>query len=313
MTAPPRLADLIRTEWQAPLPDPAAALVRALRDHGGDNVAAVLFYGSNLRSGDVEGVLDFYVLLDRLTPWRDSRSLAAATHLLPPSVEYWEVPWQGHVLRAKVAVMGIGQFAAANRFGGWDTTIWARFAQPVLLAHARDAAATGRVLAAVAQAVSTAGRWAALLGPAQGTARDYWEALFMATYAAELRVEKAARGVSLVDHAADRYTALLVPAWQAAGITCEEKAGGILLPLMGQTERTRGVRAWARRRLFGKGLNVARLVKAAFTFQGGVDYLLWKLHRHSGMRLELTPWQRRHPVLSAPGILWKLKRMGAIR
>lgn len=311
--APPRLADLIRTEWEAPLPEPAAALVQALLDHGGDNIAAVLFYGSNLRSGDVEGVLDFYVLLDRLIPWRDSRPLAIATRLLPPSVEYWEVPWQGHVLRAKVAVMGIGQFAGATRFGGWDTTIWARFTQPVLLAHARDHEAGDRVLAAVAQAVSTAGRWAALLGPARGTARDYWEALFQATYAAELRVEKAARGISLVDHAADRYATLLAPAWQTAGIAWAEDDGGLLRPLIGQAARTRAARAWNRRRLFGKGLNIARLVKAAFTFRGGVDYLLWKLHRHSGVQLVLTPWQRRHPVLAAPGILWKLKRMGAIR
>jgi hypothetical protein len=193
-----------------------------------------------------------------------------------------------------------------------DTTIWARFTQPVMLAHARDQAARARVRAAVALAVTTATRWAALLGPAEGTARDYWEALFKATYSAELRVEKASRGVSIVDHAAGRYAGLLPPAWAAARVPFEELADGRLRPLLLPADRERGANAWGWRGRFGKGLNIARLVKAAFTFTGGVDYLLWKLHRHSGVRLELTPWQRRHPILSAPGILWRLKRMGVI-
>ena len=311
MTDP--LSSLIDQEWDSSLPAPAAALVAALVAHGGDNVAAVLFYGSNLRTGDVEGLLDFYVLVDSLTGWRNSRPLAAATRLLPPSVEYWEVPWQGHTLRAKVAVMGIDQFARSTRFEGIDTTIWARFTQPVMLAHARDAGARRQIRAAVAQAVTTATRWAALLGPVEGTARDYWEALFKATYSAELRVEKASRGVSIVDHAPDRYTALLPPAWAAAQVPFEERPDGRLRPVLSVSDRARAASAWAWRGRFGKVLNIARLVKAAFTFTGGVDYLLWKLHRHSGVHLELTPWQRRHPILSAPGILWKLKRMGAIR
>lgn len=311
MTDP--LSALIDQEWDTALPAPAAALAAALVAHGGQHVAAVLFYGSNLRSGDVEGVLDFYVLVDSLTGWRDSRPLAVATRLLPPSVEYWEVPWQGHTLRAKVAVMGIDQFARATRFDSMDTTIWARFTQPVMLAHARDAAARAQVRDAVAQAVTTATRWAALLGPADGTARDYWEALFKATYSAELRVEKASRGVSIVDHAAERYTALLPPAWASARVPFDELPDGRLRPSLSQAARAKGANAWAWRGRFGKVLNIARLVKAAFTFTGGVDYLLWKLHRHSGVRLELTPWQRRHPILSAPGILWKLKRIGAIR
>ncbi|OYQ33850.1 hypothetical protein CHU95_15150 [Niveispirillum lacus] len=288
-------------------------MVAALVAHGGAHVAAILFYGSNLRSGDVEGVLDFYVLVDSLTGWRGSRPLALATRLLPPSVEYWEIPWQGHTLRAKVAVMGIDQFANATRFDCIDTTIWARFTQPVMLAHARDGTARQTVRDAVAQAVTTAARWAAILGPAEGMARDYWEALFKATYSAELRVEKASRGISIVDHAADRYAALLPPAWASASVAFEEIGDGRLRPLLSPARRARGDRAWRWRGRFGKGLNIARLVKAAFTFTGGVDYLLWKLHRHSGVRLDLTPWQRRHPILCAPYILWKLKRMGAIR
>jgi len=54
-------------------------------------------------------------------------------------------------------------------------------------------------------------------------------------------------------------------------------------------------------------------VKATFTFDGALDYVLWKVKRHSGVVLPVTDWQRRHPLLSAPVLAWKLYRLGAFR
>jgi hypothetical protein len=70
---------------------------------------------------------------------------------------------------------------------------------------------------------------------------------------------------------------------------------------------------WAGRGLLGKGLNVARLIKASFTFAGGIDYLLWKVERHSGVRIEPTPFLRRHPLLGIWGVAWRLWRRGGFR
>ena len=54
-------------------------------------------------------------------------------------------------------------------------------------------------------------------------------------------------------------------------------------------------------------------MKAAFTFRGGARYLAWKVERHSGEAVALTPWQERHPILAAPPLLWRLYRKGAVR
>lgn len=306
-------AAIIAAELNEPVPPPAGFVAAELARHGTGAVAAVLFYGSNLRSGAVDGVLDFYVLVDDLQLWHRSRPLALATRLLPPTVEYWEVPWQGHLLRAKVAVLATDQFARALQSGALDTTIWARFTQPVMLPFVRDDATRTAVGAMLAQAVATAARWAALLGPAEGPALLYWETLFRATYGAELRVEKGERGASLVSHAQDRYQTLLPLAWQQAGLAYESLDGGALRPRLSPAVRARGRRGWAWRRRLGKWLNIARLTKAAFTFKGGADYIAWKIERHSGVRLNLSPWQRRHPLLSAPAILWRLRRLGTVR
>ncbi|QJE72471.1 hypothetical protein HHL28_04590 [Aerophototrophica crusticola] len=307
------LAEVLAAELDRPIPAGTRPMVDALAAKGGGTVAAVLFYGSILRTGDLDGILDFYVLVDSLRAWHGSPGLALATRLLPPTVEYWEVPVDGRILRAKVAVMRPDQFARAVRPGSLDTTIWARFAQPARLAYARDAAARNKAAGLVATATTTACAWAARLGPDQGTPLDYWDALFRHTYAAELRVETGERAVSIVGHDPARYRDLFRPALAQAGLDWREVGGGALAPALTPAQRKAARRGWALRRLAGKALNVSRLAKAAFTFVGGVDYITWKIERHSGVRLEMTPWQRRHPILSAPLLLWQLRRQGAIR
>ena len=160
---------------------------------------------------------------------------------------------------------------------------------------------------AVADAVRTAARFAAVLGPTVAPPLDYWAALFRQTYRAELRVEPPGRERAILDVAPDRYAALLPLAWQSAGIAFDAD-GDRLTPHVEPPERRRLLRAWSRRARAGKSLNVARLVKAAFTFEGAARYGLWKVARHTGVTLPLTPWRERHPVLAAPGVLWRVLR-----
>ena len=71
--------------------------------------------------------------------------------------------------------------------------------------------------------------------------------------------------------------------------------------------------AWARRRIEGKLLSVARLAKASLTYAGGAEYIAWKINRHAGTDIKLKPWQKRHPLLAAISLLPRLLRSGAIR
>ena len=72
-------------------------------------------------------------------------------------------------------------------------------------------------------------------------------------------------------------------------------------------------RWWRRKQLKGKLYSIARLAKASATFAGGADYIAWKINRHAGTSIELKPWQRRHPLLGAPAIAWRLYRRGGFR
>ncbi|MDB5985903.1 MAG: hypothetical protein JWR16_956 [Nevskia sp.] len=304
----------IERRLAAAAPNPVQEFAAHLAARGRGSVVAVLFYGSGLRGGDLaDGLLDFYVVVDRLSDWHGRGFAAAANRLLPPNVFYEEALIGTQKLRAKVAVLSLAQFENGMRLGSLDTTLWARFTQPVICAWHRDAAALTASAAAVASAATTAASWAARLGPESASARDFWRALFRRTYATELRVERSERADAVVGFDPVYYEVLLPLAWKAAGIAFQLSDDGLLQPQIRTEQRRAAEKSWQRRQALGKPLNVARLAKAAFTFDNGADYLAWKIERHSGVKLKLSAWQRRHPILAAPAIIWRLKRRSVLR
>jgi hypothetical protein len=307
------LQSWISDELRSTTPPAVQALAQELARRGGPATAAVLYYGSTLRAGSVDGVLDFYVLLDHVGAWPGSCMARLANRLLPPNVGYLELPHAGQLLRAKYAVLSSWQFSRRLREQSLDTTMWARFCQPAACAWARSPQDHAAAVALISDAVTTAACWAVKLGPEAATALEYWHTLFAHTYAAELRVENSGRAVDIVAKYPDRYQALLPLALGAAGVQFETREHGEILPMLTATERRRAHSRWARRSRIGRPLNILRLLKAAFTFDGAMDYVAWKVERHSGVRIEVAPWQRRFPLLAAPGLYLQLRRRGVLR
>ncbi|MEM9011698.1 MAG: hypothetical protein AAGE18_10755 [Pseudomonadota bacterium] len=291
MTAPTPLEARIAETLHQPVGPEIAAAADVLMTWPG--ARAVLFYGAALREPEMAlrpgaGPLDLYLLTDPSQPGPLGR-------LLPPDVRFIAEGPNG----AKVAVMTLEAFARRMRRGGWDTTLWARFSQPARLLRAEEGVEEA-VTGAIAEGVRTARWWTAHLveSPGADPLAD-WAALYALTYGAELRVEGGiARAGAVI--AAD-------PDW------FREIAALAPLPATSPDARASARRAWQRRRIVGKLLNLARLAKAAFTYSGGIAYALAKVERHSGQPVELTAWQRRWPALAAPLVLLRLWRQGRLR
>ena len=289
------LHDRVRVALARNVVPPIRAFAEKLaRDAG---ARAALFYGSNLRSESLDGVLDFYIL----TPGEPERGLW-------PRVSYHEYTApDGSELRAKVATMTLAMFTVAASGELVDTTIWARFVQPSGLAWVADDAAAGQVVAAVSQAAVTAARFATALGPPAGTPDDYWRALFQATYRAEFRIEKPGRENDILGVNREHFAGLLPLALAAGGIAFA-RDGDVITPRLSAETRASLRRRWGLRRRLGKFYGVARLVRASTTFEGAARYAAWKVERHTGVPVVVTPWVERHPVLAAPGVLWRVWR-----
>jgi hypothetical protein len=307
----------IAAEIAQPIGSATAALVDAIVRRHAPAVDAVLFYGSCLRHGDPapsdDPVFDFYVLVNDYRSIYDSRLMGFANALLPPNVFYIEAPWRDRTLRAKYAVIALPQFRRAVSTRAAQSYFWARFAQPVRLPYVRDDTTRALVVDALAEAVTTLALHAAGLMDGSFTPRQFWTRAFEATYSAELRAERSGRAELIYEADRERYERLCAIALQSAGLDVQVAAEGRLTVPLAVPARRQSALAWHRRRLLGKLLSVLRLAKGAFTFDGGVDYILWKIERHSGVRATPTPWQRRHPLLAAPGLAWRLYRRGAFR
>lgn len=303
-TARAELKGLVAQELSQAVAPAVQAMADAVRARHGTAALAALFYGSCLRKPETllsDALLDFYLLVDDYRAAYDSGLMALANRLLPPNVFYLELPRAGGTLRCKYAVLTLEQFIAGTSREALNVSLWARFSQPARLIWSRDPATADRVAEACVEAILTMLGNAQALAAPSAEAEIVWRHAFEATYAAELRSETSDRAVELVRLDLERYQRVTGPALE-------------LLREHGKSlSADEGAALWRKRRRVGKLLNLARLVKAAFTFQGALDYVLWKVRRHSGVELQVTDWQRRHPLLSAPVLAWRLYRRGAFR
>jgi hypothetical protein len=288
-----------------------------------DAVASVLFYGSCLRRGTTEGVLDFYVLVDSYRASQRSLFQAALGWLLPPNVFYLEIelPDRPGRLRAKYALISNRHFQRAARGQRLDCRIWSRFCQPARLVWARDARARAEAQKAVLSATLTAvDRMLCWLPGDEPVLRfrpsTLWTTAFRETYRAELRGEKAETIDAIYGAQGARFDAVAVAALlllEERGRIRLERTDGELEVEVDRAWRARARRAWRLRRPLAKALAIASLLKTPLTFDGWADYAVWKVERHSGVRIELTPRQRRRPILYAAPILLRLLRQRALR
>ena len=294
-----------------------SALMDEILDRHGKAVQAILFYGSCLRSGnDRDGLVDLYVLVDDYRSAYKSRLQAALNVLLPPNVYYLEKTVGGQVVRTKYAVLSLVDFQKGTSRRWFHSYLWGRFCQPTALLFARSDLVAQRVYQCFAQAVLTFVERVLPEIPPEFTARQLWGRGFALSYGAELRSENPQKRAHLFDEATAYYE-------EITGLALEALFDPVHLYKSDSSQRysvhvATGKRRvsrllWNLRSLQGKLLSILRLLKATATFEGGVDYILWKIERHSGVSVHVEPRLKHRPLLAAWVLAWRLYRKGGFR
>ena len=302
------LKTLISQELAQPVDPRVAAFAASIAAQYGEASRAVLFYGSCLRTTELEGqMLDFYLIVSSYEAAYGKSWLAGANKRLPPNV----FPAEHDGLVAKVAVRSEKDFHRLNRIGASAVSVWARFAQPSRLVWQVDEAARAKVVDAIEGApIALFDMTFPMMDvDTEYTIADLWKRGFELTYGAELRAERKDRSESVVDADPERY-ARFGPAVVAA-IAERDKARGKHLKIAASREAVE--KRWRQLRRNGKMLTLARLAKASATYAGGIDYLAWKINRHAGTDYVIKPWQRKWPILGALVMLPRLIIGGAIK
>ncbi len=322
---PAPLSAIIAAELSQPLHGDARLICDEIVARHGDSVASVLFYGSCLRNQVYDdSVLDFYVLVDSYREaYGGRRRLAWANAVLPPNVFLITVADGQRTLRAKYAFISRADFARAARGEASHAIIWARFCQPSRLAYVRDSAARDAVTADVAESVVTMvetmlALMSATLGEEGGAlvAEELWQFGLSRTYGSELRPERSQTISAIYLGDADRYDAVTAAALEELAsrglVDLRIDSDGAYARLQ-PSRRRYLVARWRSTVRMSKLLYAVRLVKTAFTFGEWLPYALWKLERHTGVTIELSPRQRRYPLIFGWPAIIRLIASGRLR
>ena len=270
------------------------------------NAEALILYGSCRRQAiEADSLVDLLLLVSQYRDGSSSRLSAVANRILPPNVHYLETDGQADgktPLRSKYAIITLADFARKVR-SGLDSYFWARFTQPAQLLWHRHPDVIAQLAHCRAEAALGFWRRGLALCPSGedtvSAADAFWMRALSASYQRELRPEPSTHTATLV--AADAsYWQALTEVLQIIAPSQQQSAGGARW-------------GWRLRRITGPSLNLLRLLKAASTFSDGVDYLSWKIQRHTGQKVTVSPFMRRHPRLAAAPLAWQLWRQRSAR
>ena len=278
--------------------------------HGG--VIGCIAYGSCLRSGQVfDGLFDVYLVVKRYRAAHASGFGAAFNWLLPPNVYYAEVPITGGLARVKYSVLSV--IDIERGCSKWfESYVWGRLAQPVGLYGFADEVVATRIRSALDAAARRLVSESIALNLDEFSSRELVTAGLAKSYATELRAEKPGRVREIYEFAPAHYRALC-DACLAGSDVVERVADDRWRSSLGGVARMLGRGKWLMRRTLGKMVSILRLLKAYFTFRDGIDYLAWKLARHSGQAIDVPERVRRFPLIFGWSFFLRLYRQGVFK
>jgi hypothetical protein len=303
-----QLLQLLRQRLSVSLDEQVVRLAGHLRR---PQVAAVLFYGSCLfeetRTGS--SFPDFYVLTDDLLGYHGSWLHAGLNLVLPPNVYYASFP---DGLRCKYCVMSSGQFRTETSPQAADIHHLGRFSKRFALAHARDEQAADLVVRGALRAALTLVPHSLALLPEAFTLEEFIITQLSLSYLGEQRVAEPDKVEKLFvaarDYYLEIYPRVLELHLRRRGFPRLSSAGRYLQERPDRSQRMRTDRFLRRSRQRG----VLRWPKYMVTVDDWLQYILDKLERHQGIHLQLSPRERRHPILFGWPRFLEMRRRGVL-
>ena len=294
------LADYLSNHLTASSDPILKAFVDDINAQLADSVIAIIFYGSCLRSQKYDdAMLDFYVIVDEYKNCYSSRLEAIVNSILPPNVYFLPTDVGDKKYISKYAVVSYQQLVSKVSEKSFHPYFWARFCQPISTLYLKNDQARNDIVNIQALAVETF-LLATRDNSYQSASYDHqsiWVKGFELTYAAELRAESKGRAKQIFENNKEFYS----------GITQALQSSTNQSHFIQSSKSHRlFVLSWRMRNILGRCLSISRLFKASFTFKNGVDYIAWKIERHTGEKMAVSPRLRRFPWIFAWPILFKL-------
>jgi hypothetical protein len=288
------------------------AAARDLVTAGGGAVMGVVFFGSRRTSAGgadpwsahdffvlVRGYSEAYAAFQRSGKSRKSaRLMALLNHVLPPNQVSLRLG--DPVIHAKCSVISLAAFLRETSPHRRDHFCIGRLFQPSQVLSAADPETSRSIVVALVSAHAETYRWVRPWLPERFDAEAYCRAALRVSLGREIRPEPEGRAEAL--WAAQReeqtvvYARLLEDLAARGELRPADPAHPAVWSLVrpvttGERLRLEAYFAWSLVRA------TARWLKHIVTFENWLDYILRKVARHTGEEMELTPRERRMPLV----------------
>jgi len=280
---------------------------KKLQNKFDESTQAIVLYGSWLR-GKRDTVVDLYVIVDSYK-YLDSPLDKVLTNFFSPNVYQQVGENLAKDFRVKFAVINLEQFKkrVANDFHPY---FWARFAQPTQILYVKNIEVRQALAATFKDATKRMIKESVPMLPKKFTTEMLWETALKLTYSAELRSESDTAPQSIIKTSLPELKSLT----ESIASECSlKKTNDVWQNDTNRFDYLKKAVIWQTRFFIGKGLSIMRLLKAVFTFENPLDYLVWKIERHTGIKEEPTRLQRKHPLIFSWSLIWRLYRKGGFR
>lgn len=276
-----------------------AAFVEEINNNHQAAVVGIVFYGSCMRTRTYkDAMLDFYVVVDNYSNAYSNYWYRWANWLLAPNVFYQQTIVDGVSYTAKYAVIS-EKFLLSEVQHSFHSYFWARFVQPMSCIYSRDDTFKNYFVDVQSNAANSFYSSVSPILKSKPSSRDFWLKGLQLTYAAEIRAEAESRANLIYENDCDYYDGLY------SSISSSDSSSNSI-SLLSKFK-------WKLRILYGKFLSVLRLMKATTTFEGGVDYIAWKIERHTGQAVTVNEKMRKYPWLYIWPVVFKLIKNGIVR
>ncbi len=309
------------TDGDRGLPADVARAAEILRRVCGNDLVAILFFGSRLvnTSPGKHSAADLFVIVDDYAPSyralhraghlrRSQHLLAFTNRLLPPNVLrlFAEEDAPG----CKCFFISRSDLARELGPRSRDHFCKGRLTQTVRIIAVRDESTRHLLEDLLEGARRDSLRWVPAYLPLRFRAADYCARMLEISYRSEIRPESRDRVLEVLEAQGDElvreYERILQEHGPSVGLRPESEGSFFHHAASAVGFRRRDAYfGWSRLRA------TLRWLKYVITFENWLDYIAQKLHRRSGVRLELTEAQRRYPFLllwpKLFRVLWQLR------
>jgi hypothetical protein len=298
-------------------PDEVAAIfLDKFKEKFKEHLIAVILYGSCLHPSTRKPTSshDFYIVLDTYSSVLPNFFHSIINRALPPNVYYIQLKRGESHIEAKYNTITLKDLERETTLSAGSFFTLGRFGKKLGVLYLKEGY-ENRIIDCMYNAMLTNAHYTLAKMNTEFTLKEFILSLLALSYEGEVRIERDTKTLELFEAFKDFYTSVY------SRILAEFSVHTGILIKTGENYKLNfspeelEIRKHVLGRFIKKSrrLSVMRWPKSIYTFGNYVDYLLLKVERSKGIKIELTPLERRFPLIFGWRHFFRLLRKGMIK